>query len=280
MRRCPASCCGWDEAAPAPPRSPLWVRLLPGRGSYRAGRATVGAAYDFRSSGAEAGATVPLGEGLTGSVALRVLQGSADVASPAGRGRIEAEGLGIALGAFWESGDWYGAARLSLTDWEAEASPDVRGAPAAKVGARGRSAEVEAGRRFAVGGRTALTPRARIGLSGLALDPFADAADARVSLADGGDRVAGGAGLLAETEAGALSLHASLDLARTFGGAGTTVAVSGETLRSAAEKDSVLLGLGGSWERGGLSLRWELSARGPGSDDERYRGILTFGAQW
>ena len=66
--------------------TPLWLRLGRGGGAYDPERASVGANYDFGSTGIEAGVDVALGEALAGSFAAHVLKGSADVASPAGGG--------------------------------------------------------------------------------------------------------------------------------------------------------------------------------------------------
>ncbi len=59
--------------------SPVWVRLSGGKGSYKSGEASVGAAYDFRRLAAEAGADVafPWNKDITGTVSVRHVQASA-----------------------------------------------------------------------------------------------------------------------------------------------------------------------------------------------------------
>ena len=117
----------------------------------------------------------------------------------------------------------------------------------------------------------------------MSLDGFADAANARVSLADG-DRTAGGFGVAAETarawKDGTLSLHGSLDLERTFGGADTAVAVSGETLRSRSDGSRLRVGLGGVWAWDRFSVAGELSAAGHGTGDRRYSASLALKARF
>ena len=265
----------------ARPGSPAWARVSGGRGSYEPGRASVGAAYDFRRFSAEAGLDLALGENVTGSLSLRHVGGTAEVASPYGGGEIEARGVGVAAGLSWSGADgYYGRGRLAFTNYEVDVSSRKRGSLARDVGARGHSLGIEAGRRIAVGETVTLTPRAWAAHRRLSGGAFTDAVSARVSL-DKSTRHTGGIGLSAETERaledGALTLRASADVERALGGADTVAAVSGERLESEASATRVLLGLGGTLHKGRLSLGAQLGAGGPGSGDTQYSGRITLG---
>ncbi len=266
--------------------TPVWLGQF-GGGSYDPRRASVGAAYDFRSRDIEAGLDFTLGEALggalTGSFALRALKGSADVVSPTRGGEVEATGLGAAFAASWQAGAWYAAGRATLTRYDLDLSSDSRGALASGVEALGHGLAVEAGRKFVLEEGPALTPRTRLGYAGLSLDGFADRTGARVSLASA-NRVDASIGVLAEDrhawQGGALSLHASLDFVRTLGDAETAVDVSGERLRSAAGLTRTLFGLGAVYEHGELSLAATLSAGGLGTGNRNHSGALTLSTRF
>ncbi len=265
----------------ARPGSPAWARVSGGRGSYEPGRASVGAAYDFRRFSAEAGLDVALGGNVTGSFSLRHVQGSAEVDSPHDGGEIEAEGLGAAAGLAWSgAGGYYARGRLAFTNYEIDVSSRDRGSLARDVDARGYSLATEAGRRFAVGETVTLTPRAWAARRWLSGGAFTDAVGSRVSL-DETTRYTGGIGLSAETartlEDGTLALRASADVERALGGADTAARVSGARLKSEASATRVLLGLGGTWRKGRFSLGARLAAGGPGSGDTEYSGRVSLG---
>ena len=84
------------------PRSPVWMQLSVSRGSHSPERSTVGQEYDFDRFAVGAGLDVAMGEDFTGSISLRHVTGSAEVSSPFGGGDIEAEGIGVSLGASWK----------------------------------------------------------------------------------------------------------------------------------------------------------------------------------
>ena len=265
----------------ARPGSPAWARVSGGRGSYEPGRASAGAAYDFRRFSVEAGLEFALGGNVTGSLSLRHVQGAAEVDSPHGGGEIEAEGLGAAAGLAWSGADgYYARGRLAFTNYEIDVSSRDRGSLARDVEARGYSLGIEAGRRIAVGETVTLTPRSWAARRWLSGGAFTDAVGSRVSL-DETTRYTGGIGLLAETsrtlEDGTLALHASADVERALGGAETAAAVSGESLESEASATRVLLGLGGTWRKGRFSLGARLAAHGPGSGDTEYSGRVSLG---
>ena len=271
------------------PDSPVWVRLSNGRGSYEAGRASVGAKYDFHRFGAEAGLRFSIGQSLSGSVSARYVHGSADVESPVGDGEIIAQGLGLGLGASWRNdAGYYADARTSLTSYDVDASTEKRGRLTDSGGALAYSLGFEAGRRIEpdekiLGRKMKLTPRAWMRGAGFFNADFTDAVNSRVSLNDTA-QLSAGLGLAAITERswdeGGLSLRVSLDIEQTLGGAETTAEVSGEKLESESAETRALLGLGGTYRQGPFSFGAELTAGGLGSDDEEYSGRLDFGMKF
>ena len=263
--------------------SPVWARVSGGRGTYEPERSSVGAEYDFSRFAAEIGLDVSLEEGVKGSVSVFRIQGSADVNSPAGDGKIEAEGFGAALSLSLNPQEtYYARGRFSLASYTADLSSNSQGRLDSGVGARANSLKLEAGRHFAVKEKMRLTPRVWLAHLAVETDEFTDAVNSRVS-AGGSSRLTGGLGVVAETarawnwRGGALSLRGSLDMAQTLGGAETSVDVSGERLESETPKTRLLLGLGGTYRKGRFSAGAEVSAVGLASGDSEYSGRVTFG---
>ncbi len=264
----------------ARPDSRAWTRISGGRGSFEPNRASVGAAYGFRRVSAEAGRDLPLGESVVGSFSLHHVNGTADVASPHGGGMIEAEGVGVAADLSWRGADGYFArGRLALTNYQVDVSSRARGNLARDVGANGHYLGIEAGRRIAFGGNTALALRGWATRRSLSGGTFTDTLGSRVSLA-ATTRHAGGIGVAAETarslENGELMLRASADIEHALGGADTAAHVSGERLVSEATATRALLGLGGIWRKGRLSLDARLYAGTAGAHDTEYSGRVGF----
>ena len=268
------------------PGSPVWARLTGGRGSHAPERSTVGQEYDFERLAVEAGMDVSLGESLSGSISVRHVRGSAEVSSPFGGGDIEAEGIGVSLGASWEgAGGYYANGSLSLTDYDVELASGDPGMGVLKrdASARGTLLNFEAGRRIKMSEKLNLTPRAWMTRSATSVDDFTDKVAARIFVADAA-RFTGGVGAVADTarafEGGTLSLRGSLDLAQTLDDAETAVDVSGERLESKSAKTRLLLGLGGVYRMGRFSLGGEVSMGGLGSGDTQYAGRVSFGMRF
>ena len=276
---------GLPDKRATSPGSPVWVRVSGGTGAYEPERSSVGAEYDFSRSAAEVGLDFALEEGVAGSVSVRRIRGSAEVRSPAGGGRIEAEGFGATLGVSlgWRN-DLYARGRFSLASCAIDLSSDTRGRLDTDVGARVTSWSFEGGRRIEVREKIRLTPRIRMSRSAVKSDDFSDAVNSRVSL-DGSSRLTGALGVVAEAKTtrarswrgGALSLQGSLDLAQTLGGARTSVDVSGEGLESKSPETRLLLGLDGTYRKGQFTVGAEVSAGGLVSDDSEFSGRVTFG---
>ncbi|MDE0032482.1 MAG: autotransporter outer membrane beta-barrel domain-containing protein [Deltaproteobacteria bacterium] len=274
---------GLSEKRAASPGSPFWARISGGRGSYEPERSSVGAEYDFSRLAAEAGLDVSLEEGATGSVSVRRIRGSADVESPAGGGRIEAEGYGATLGFSLEWHDAnYTRGRWSLATYSAVLSSNALGRLGSDIGAHMNSLNFEAGRHIAVTEQMRLTPRVWMARTAVKTARFTDPVNSRVSAGDS-TRFEGGLGVVAETagardwRGGALSLRGSLDLAQTLGGGETGMDVSGRTLRSEPPETRLLLGLGGTYRKSVFSIGAEISAAGLVSGDSQYSGRVTLG---
>ena len=275
---------GPSEVRKKRPASPVWMRFSGGVGSYEPGRSTVGAAYDFGRTGAEAGLTVSLGEDAEGWISVRRATAAADISSPAGRGRIEAVGIGPAIGAAWRGmSGYYACGAFSLTFLDMDLSSDKRGLLKARATGLGHSLALEAGRSLALNAATTLVLRARVTRSKLSVDGFTDAVNARVWFSDT-DRVTGGLGLAAESslvwKGGELSLRGSLDIERTLSGAETAAYVSGEKLISQSAKNRIHAGLGIAWRRDGFNVGAEAAAMGVGSSYREVSGRLTLGMQF
>ncbi len=266
------------------PGSPVWVRLSGARGSG-AGRSTVDAKREFDRFEAEAGAEIslPWTRGLSVWGFIRLARGASTASLPNGEGKTEMEGLGFGAGLSWRSGDgWYLNGGLSTTDYLADFSSKSLGRLKSGVGAVVRSLDLEAGRRLTPGGKLGLAPRAWLARSEVSVEDFTDAVGTRFSLVNG-NRLSGGAGLLAEAlrplavGGGRLSPRGSLDVEGILSGDKTTVEVSGERLHSGVEKTRVLLGLGARWRMGRFSVDADLSVAGLGSSAREYAGGLTLG---
>ncbi|MCY3803025.1 MAG: autotransporter outer membrane beta-barrel domain-containing protein [Gammaproteobacteria bacterium] len=265
------------------PDSPVWVRVSAGKGSYEAERVSVGAEYDYDHHSMEAGKDISLGEHATGSAFIRHVSGSADVSSPTKGGKIDAEGIGLALGLSVDGPSaYYVAGGFSFTRYDMDLSSDELGRLKTDVGAYVQSLDLEVGRRMTTGGGVTLAPRVRLMHSEVDMEKFTDAVDARVSGIDA-TRITASLGVAAETVqarnwwGGAVSLRGSVDLAHTLGGMETRIDVSGEELSSKPIRTRLLLDLGGTYRRGRTSLGAEITAGGLGSDDEHYAGRVTLG---
>ena len=264
---------------PATPDAPAWVRFSGAGGTHEPDRTRIDSEYDFDRFEVEAGVECPLGKGLSGSLALRHVQGSGDISSPVGGGDIDIRGLGVAVGMFWEGENGsYLDGRFSLADYDVDFDSDLRGGLANDVGSTVYSLGLEAGRPVALSERVTLTPRAWVRRLEVDLDDFTDAVDSRVSGLEA-KQYMGGLGLVADTEraldSGArLSVYGALDVEYLFSGRETSVEVSGEELESESDETRVLLEVGGVYRRGSLSLSGEVSAHGLSSDDEEYSGSL------
>lgn len=259
--------------------SPLWVRVAGGAGGYEAESSTVGAGYDFKRVGLEAGIDFPLGSGLSGSIGWRHVSGSADVAAPTGGGRIAAEGHGLPLGLSWQGENgWHGEGSLSLTRFDLNAVSASRGGLTRGLGASASTLGIGVGRRLAIGQAT-VTPRVWLRGVRVSADSFTDAVGARVSL-DERPRFDGGMGGVVETAlvrnggAERLTLRGSLNLEYALSGSRTSVTVGNERLKSKAVPVRPHVGLGASWRHRRYFVDGAIRMSGLGTGDTAWTGRL------
>ena len=258
----------------------VWARFSAGVGDYDSSRSTVDAEYDYDRLVGEAGLTVNLGETLRSWASVSYLSGSADVTSPTGGGEIDADGLGLTIGAVWKNtSDYYAFGSFSYQDYDIDFTSDKRGQLKKGVNGEGYAADVETGRRFAVSDRIDLTPRAWLVHNWVSVDDFTDAVNSEVSFPNA-DRTFAGLGVVVENArvlegGGTMSLRGSLDYERMLSGSQTTTWVSGEELTTKSMMNSILLGMSGVYRLGTFSFGARLSGGALfGSDDTEYSGSL------
>ena len=257
--------------------SPLWIRLISGKGSYETERSTVGVDYNFDRFEVEAGIDFQLGESLTSSVGVRLVTGSADVSAPTRGGRITAQGEGLSFGLAWEGAKgFYGEGRAVATLYNTNLSSETRGELKKDVDINAHALSIEAGRRFALTERTLLTARAWVNQTGISIDRFTDRLGTRVTSTDK-DRLRAGVGGIFETNLpwnsskGKLSLRGALGVEQMFSDSDTNVSVSGENLKSKAPDDArLLLDLGMTYRQDRYTLRGAIQAHGLGSKANEY----------
>ena len=237
-----------------------WVRFGGGDGARKPGKSTTSKGFrgralswDFEHWGIEAGFDRPVDERLTLGLSVHHRQGEATVKHG---GTVEASGMGFGLSATYAGAGTDGLhdglyvdGRFSWTRLDdIELASRARGKVASGLSGTGFAVGVEAGRRMALKGPLALTPRASIAWSSVDADSFDDVA----GVAGSGKVTLGKAksftsslGVLAETGsgAGAVRAFASLDMEHDFS-SDRSVTASGTELASQAKATWLRLGLG------------------------------------
>ena len=284
----PSVLLGLQERTPAAPRprQPTWITVTGHTGSQDFERSTVGVEYDIDAVQIEAGKHFTFNNGTEAWATLQHLDGTADVDSPFQGGDIDVQGLNISLELCrgCKDGDKYVSGKVSLGRYDLGLDSDTRGTLKQGVGATAYTLALEAGRRLQKTAYT-LIPRLRLEHASVSIDRFTDAVDARVSYPDA-DRSAIALGVRAETSPNperkdGLSLWGLLDLEHRLDDAQTTARVSGARLKAESGDNSVLLGLGGTWQRDRLRLNAGLSAReGLGTGSESYGATLDLALQF
>ena len=268
--------------------APTWVRVSHGEGSYHPDRARVGATYQFNHFEVEAGRDFELSrqENLIGWAALRHLRGRAIVSAPTRGGRIEATGLGAALGAAWQgANDHYASGHLSVTGYETDLKTHGGGVLAKRIRVKAHAWRLEAGRRLTLSDSLTLTPYLWLTESKVSTSDFEDAVASRVSLRDGARRHIGAGVTTLTTQAWdegerSIQLRAHAGAERALGPASTRTGVSGETLASEADPVRVAAGMSVMYQSGAWSVHGELVASGVGSRDNAYRAALRVGMRF
>ena len=225
----------------------VWVDAAGGAGNYTPERTTYDAKYDLWRIAVEAGTAFSLAPRVQGTLAFRHVRGWADVSSRAGDGRMEAMGLGAALGAAWRTPGGFSLEGWgSFTGLWTDASTTDDGVLVTGVRSTALSAGLQAAYRSGLGGGAALTPNAWVVHSRLGISPFEDRVRSNVSLPQEERHTIVGGGVTAELDvggAGPVTLRGSAGVAHVLGD-GTTIDISGERLMSEGNGTRTPLGIG------------------------------------
>ena len=172
-----------------------------------------------------------------------------------------------------------------MTRYETDLRADGRGLLKEGAGATVRAVGVEAGRRFSFADDMSLIPQAWLTRSEVSMDGFRDAVGSRVSLRKAARSIVG-LGVVTETSHSwdggerKLDLRGRLGVERVLGDAETVTEVSGERLRSKADRPWAVLGLSAAYRWNRWSCGGEVSASGLGSGDSDYTASLRLGMQF
>ena len=231
-----------------------WARVEASRGKWQARKATTTSgelAYDHRRNVGRAGVDFLAGESGRVGVSVHGLRGKAEMA---GVGEVNLSGVGAALSATWQAGEFQVDAQAATTWYDADLKSYTHGRLLKKeASGAGYALGVEMGRRMAVG-ELMVTPRVGLGWSRVDLLDFIDLETAGGTRAEVSVEEAvsmkGRLGVTVERELGmgATSGHlfGSLDVEQEFSDE-TEVRVGGEMLRTEIRPRAVHLGLGGEF---------------------------------
>jgi len=234
------------------------------------------------------------GSQLIGGVNVSYGKALADIASPYGRGKIDATGTGIAATLTWySSGGFYvdGQAQVTWFDSDitstTEGRKDVRG-----NNGHGYVLSAETGNRYQLGNGFFLTPQVQLVYSRVDFDSFTDPFGARVSLNDG-DSLRGRFGVSLDHEAGWVAsdgtksrshLYAIANLYNEFLD-GSKVYVDDVRFATRDERLWAGIGIGGTyeWANGAYAFYGNANIAGSVehmSDSYAFGGTLGFRARW
>ena len=258
-----------------------WARVESRYVGWTAARASMAGEleYDLHRHGVQAGVEAPLpwGEDVAAGVSLHHRQGTADVVRG---GKLEVSGTGVGVSGTWRGGKAYLDVQGSATWYETGMRSATRGKLKEGVSGFGYALGVEAGRRLGSGpagglGEVTVTPRVGLERSGVTLQDFRDAVDARVSLGRA-EGLRGRVGMLAEARGERSRWFGSVDVEREFLEDERRVRVSGTELATASEKLWLRLGAGGEqeWGDGRYVLRGTLGYAASGRDNYELGGGL------
>ena len=274
----------FDGRTPRPGGKSNWFRFSGASDSFDARTSTVNTRYDYDRLATETGRTFRLGGGLSATLGLRVVSGSAGAESQSGRGGLDALGRGLSAGLEWNGGAGNRiAARAALTRYDLDVESSERGALVDDVSASVRSFRVEAGRSLPIGKGNRLELAGWLRGSDASVDGFTDTAGARVPKVEEGF-LAAGASASAETkltpsEGNGVVLRGSLGLERTLDGNETTVQVSSGTFRSSEKANRVMLDLKAVLplsENGSIGVGVGVSGLGSGDTHTAASGSFRF----
>ena len=261
----------FEERRPRADGRSNWFRFSGLSDAFDAKTATVSTRYDYDRLATETGRTFRLGGGVSATLGMRAVSGSANARSSAGRGELEAFGRGLSAGLEWSDGAGTRiAAGAAATRYELDLETPAHGTLVDGVSATVRSFRLEAGRSLGGGNRNELLGWIRG--AQVSVDGFADSRNSNLPAIREGFLVAG-ASVAGETELDAsggngVVLRGSLGFERMLDGDRTAVPVTATVLRSSAPANRVLLDLEAVHPLGNSgSVTIGLGVRGIGSGD-------------
>ena len=231
---------------------------------------------------------------LVGGVNISYGKALAEIASPYGRGKIDATGAGIGATLTWYgSGGFYvdGQAQVTWFDSDitstTEGRKDVRG-----NNGHGYVLSAETGNRYQLGNGFFLTPQVQLVWSRVDFDSFTDPFGARVSLNDG-DSLRGRFGVSLDHEASWVAKDGTKSRSHVYGIAnlynefldGTRVSVDSVRFATRDERLWAGIGIGGTyeWANGAYAFFGNANIAGSTenmSDSYAFGGTLGFRARW
>lgn len=234
------------------------------------------------------------GSQLIGGVSVSHATALSEIASPYGRGKVDATGTGIGATLIWYSANGFyvdGQAQVMWFDTDITSTTEGRKDAKGNNG-HGYALSAETGNRYRLGNGFSLTPQVQLVYSRVDFDSFTDPFGARVSLQDG-DSLRGRLGVSLDHETAWISGDGSRSRSHVYGIAnlynefldGTKVNVSGVRFATRDGRLWAGIGIGGTYEWSNGAYAFYGNANVAGSvehmgDSYAFGGTLGFRARW
>ncbi|WP_181172814.1 autotransporter-associated beta strand repeat-containing protein [Mesorhizobium sp. B2-1-5] len=250
---------GADEIGSVPTQNAIWARVEGAHTRQSPESATTVSDYDVTTWKLETGVDGLLYEDSTGillgGVSFHYGTASSDISSIYGVGSINAKGYGFAGTLTWYGDNgFYTDGQAQVTWYDSDLKSATLGSELAKGNnGFGYALSLEAGQKFALGGKWTLTPQAQLSYSSVRFDSFTDPFGAAVSL-DKSEALIGRAGLSLDYEDAWTGAQGKVSRSHLYGIAnlyydfldGNDVDVSGTSLHEHDQPLWAGVGLGGS----------------------------------
>jgi len=231
---------------------------------------------------------------LIGGVNISYGKALADIASPYGRGKIDATGTGVGATLTWYGPrGFYVDGQVQVTWFDSDITSTTEGRKDVKGNnGHGYVLSAETGNRYELGNGFFLTPQVQLVYSRVDFNSFTDPFGARVSLNDG-DSLRGRFGVSLDHEAQWVAKDGTKSRSHLYGIAnlynefldGTKVDVSGVRFATRDERTWAGVGIGGTyeWANGAYAFYGNANIAGSVehmSDSYAFGGTLGFRARW